>query len=88
MSLKIRFRFDGRCSAHPRYNSETDGQPQHENCAGCESLYVISLYTAIAKRKADTGDGLIVRQAVQREEGCATGAAEALTSGDPAQEAE
>jgi hypothetical protein len=85
MSLKIRFRFDGRCSGHPRYNPVTDGRPQHENCAGCESLYVISLYTAIAKRKADTGDGLVVRHAVQREEECAVGAAGPVLSGDPAE---
>lgn len=45
MSLKIRFRFDGRCGVHPRYNPETDGRPQHKNCAGCESLHVIALYT-------------------------------------------
>lgn len=85
MSLKIRFRFDGRCSVHPRYNPEIDGRPQHKNCAGCESLYVISLYTAIAKKKADTGDGLVVRHAVQREEECAVGAAGPLMSGDPAE---
>jgi hypothetical protein len=42
MSLKIRFRFDGKCSVHPRYNPETDGRPQHRNCQGCESLYVVS----------------------------------------------
>lgn len=71
MSLKIRFRFDGRCSVHSRYNPETDGCPQHKNCEGCESLYVISVYTAIARKKAETGDGLIVRHAVQREEECA-----------------
>lgn len=60
MSLKIRFRFDGKCRAHPRYNPETDGQPQHTSCPGCESLRVIFLYTRIAKRKADTGEGLVV----------------------------
>jgi hypothetical protein len=85
MSLKIRFRFDGRCGVHPRYNPETDGRPQHKNCAGCESLYVISLYTAIARKKADTGDGLVVRHAVQWEEECAVGAAGPLMSGDPAE---
>ncbi len=53
MSLKIRFRFDGRCSVHSRYNPETDGRRQHKNCEG-ESLYVISLY--IVRKKAETGN--------------------------------
>lgn len=60
MSLRIRFRFDGRCTVHPRYNPAKDGRPQDKNCAGCESLYVIFLYTGIAQRKADSGDGLFV----------------------------
>ena len=85
MSLKIRFRFDGRCSVHPRYNPKTDGRPQHKDCEGCESLYVISLYTAIARKKADTGDGLVVRNAVQREEDCGVGSAQPLLSDDPAE---
>jgi hypothetical protein len=41
MSLKIRFRFDGKCSRHPRYNAPRDGQPLDGNCDGCESLYLI-----------------------------------------------
>ena len=61
MSLKIRFRFDGRCNVHPRYNPESDGRPQHKHCDGCESLYVIFLYTSIARRKAESGEGLAVR---------------------------
>jgi hypothetical protein len=85
MSLKIRFHFDGRCSIHPRYNPKTDGRPQHKNCEGCESLYVISLYTAIARKKADTGDGLVVRNAVQREEACGVGSAQPLLSDAPAE---
>ena len=45
MSLKIRFRFDGRCNVHPRYNPESDGRPQHKHCDGCESLLRdLSLY--------------------------------------------
>ena len=68
MSLKIRFRFDGRCNAHPRYNPEDDGRPQHKHCDSCESLYVIFLYTAIARRRAESGEGLIVRHAVRPEE--------------------
>ena len=68
MSLRIRFRFDGRCNAHPRYNPESDGRPQHKHCDGCESLYVIFLYTAIARRKAASGEGLIVRHTVRPEE--------------------
>jgi hypothetical protein len=66
MSLKIRFRFDGRCNVHFRYNPESDGQPQHKHCDGCESLYVIFLYTAIARRKAESGEGLTVRNATTR----------------------
>lgn len=59
MSLKIRFRFDGRCSAHPRYNPEKDGQPQDKHCPGCDALWVIHLYTGIARRKAELGEGII-----------------------------
>jgi hypothetical protein len=60
MSLRIRFRFDGRCSVHPRYNPEKDGGPQHKECHGCESLHVIHLYCGIARKKAETGEGLAV----------------------------
>jgi hypothetical protein len=60
VSLRIRFRFDGRCSVHPRYNPEKDGRPQYKDCSGCESLFVIHLYSGIARRKADAGDGIIV----------------------------
>jgi hypothetical protein len=60
VSLRIRFRFDGRCSVHPRYNPERDGRPQHKDCSGCESLWVIHLYSGIARRKAEAGDGIIV----------------------------
>jgi hypothetical protein len=62
MSLKIRFRFDGRCSVHPRYNPEKDGRPQHEDCPGCDSLWVVYLYSGIARRKAETGEGIFVVQ--------------------------
>lgn len=62
MSLRIRFRFDGQCGIHARYNPETDGQPQNANCQGCDGLYVIHLYTRIARTKAEKGEGLIVRQ--------------------------
>jgi len=68
MSLKIRFRFDGRCNVHPRYNPERDGRPEHKHCDGCESLYVIFLYTAIARRKAESGEGLTVHQPVRPDE--------------------
>jgi hypothetical protein len=60
MSLRVRFRFDGRCRMHPRYNPQQDGSPAHKDCAGCESLYVIFLYSRIARRRAATGDGLVV----------------------------
>jgi len=62
MSLKIRFRFDGKCSVHPRYNPETDGRPQNASCQGCDGLYVIHLYTHIARKKVEKAEGLIVRQ--------------------------
>ena len=60
MSLKIRFRFDGRCGSHPRYNPQTDGAPQDKRCSGCESLYVISLYVGIARKRAMAAEGIIV----------------------------
>ena len=60
MSLKLRFKFDGRCRVHPRYNPERDGQSPHRDCPGCDSLWVIWLYTKIAKRKAENADGILV----------------------------
>lgn len=60
MAFRVRFRFDGRCSVHPRYSPEKDGRPQHKDCPGCESLWVIHLYTGIARRKGESGDGIIV----------------------------
>ena len=68
MSLRIRFRFDGKCSLHPRYNPETDGRPLHKNCPRCESLDLISMYTRIARKKAETGEGLPARRPAQRNE--------------------
>lgn len=62
MSLRIRFRFKGKCGLHPRYNPETDGQPQNASCQGCDALYVIHLYTRIARKKAEKAEGVIVRQ--------------------------
>ena len=60
MSLKIRFRFDGRCGVHPRYNPEKDGRPQHTDCIGCDSLWVVHLYCRIARRKAEAREGIVV----------------------------
>jgi hypothetical protein len=68
MSLKIRFRFDGKCGGHPRYNPIRDGRPQHGNCEGCESLYVIHLYIKIAKRRAEGGKGIVVRTPTDPED--------------------
>jgi hypothetical protein len=71
--------FDGRCTVHPRYNPAKDGRPQNNNCAGCESLYVIFLYTGIAQRKAETGDGLFVlRPAPQADAETNTGGEEPI----------
>jgi hypothetical protein len=61
MSLKIRFRFDGRCTRHPRYDPQRDGRPSDGKCEGCESLYVIHLYTNIAKRRAEDPNLVVVR---------------------------
>ncbi|HSY65414.1 MAG TPA: hypothetical protein VK829_12510 [Terriglobales bacterium] len=68
MSLRIRFRFDGKCSLHSRYDPARDGRPQHSNCEGCESLYVIHLYTKIAKRRAENENGILLRTSSGREE--------------------
>ena len=59
MSLKIRFRFGGRCSVHPRYNPEKDGRPKQKDCPGCDSIWVIFLYTNIAQLKAASGEGIV-----------------------------
>jgi hypothetical protein len=77
VSLRIRFRFDGKCSVHPRYNPEKDGRPQHKACSGCESLWVIHLYSGIARRKAEAGEGILV-----------SGPALQAPPGEPAAEAE
>ena len=68
MSLKVRFRFDGRSSVHPRYDPGRDGRPRHGSCEGCESLYVIHLYVRIAKRRATEGKGIVVRTLTHPEE--------------------
>jgi len=68
MSLKIRFRFDGRCTRHPRYDPRRDGHPSDGKCEGCESLYVIHLYTKIAARRAEDANLIVVRAPSDREE--------------------
>jgi hypothetical protein len=67
MSLKIRFRFDGRCTRHPGYNPKRDGRPSDAKCEGCESLYVIHLYTKIAKRRAEDANLIVVRASTDSE---------------------
>src|SRR5690242_17989977 len=54
MSLKIRFRFDGRCTRHYRYDPTRDGRPSDGKGEGCESLYVIYLYTKSRKEELET----------------------------------
>jgi len=68
MSLKLRFRFDGRCTQHPRYDPKRDGHPSDGKCEGCESLYVIHLYTKIAKRRAEDANLIVVRVPSDRGE--------------------
>ena len=68
MSLKIRFRFDGRCTRHPRYDPKRDGRPSDGTCEGCESLYVIHLYTKIAQNRVDNANLTVVRPSLDREE--------------------
>ena len=68
MSLKIRFRFDGKCGLHPRYDPARDGRPRHGNCEGCESLWVIHLYIRIAKRRAENCNCIVARFANRGDE--------------------
>ena len=68
MSLRIRFRFDGKCGLHPRYDPARDGRPQHGNCEGCESLYVIYLYVRIAKRRVENCNSIMARLAGRGEQ--------------------
>jgi hypothetical protein len=68
MSLKVRFRFDGRCTRHPCYDPKRDGHPSDGKCEGCESLYVIHLYTKIAKRRAENTNLIVARASGDREE--------------------
>jgi hypothetical protein len=72
MSLRIRFRFDGKCSLHPRYNPARDGQPEHSKCEGCESLYVIDQYVRIARRRAANPSGLVASRASGRDKASAS----------------
>ena len=67
MSLKIRFRFEGRCARHPRYNPTRDGRPYDGKCEGCEALYAIQLYTRIAKRRAADPNLVVVGTSAVRE---------------------
>jgi hypothetical protein len=55
--LRIRFKFDGKCSNHTRYNPEKDGRPslstKNADCETCEALWVVYLYIVkIGARKA------------------------------------
>jgi hypothetical protein len=68
MSLKIRFRFDGRCSRHPRYDPRRDGRTSDGKCEGCESLYVIHLYVKIAKRRTESANLVVVRSPTDHED--------------------
>jgi hypothetical protein len=68
MSLKIRFRFDGRSTRHPRYKPKRDGRPPDGKCEGCESLYVIHLYTKIAQRRAEDANLIVVRASSDHDE--------------------
>jgi hypothetical protein len=81
MSLKIRFRFDGRCTRHPRYDPKRDGRPSDGKCEGCESLYVIHLYIKIAKRRAEDANLIVVRASIDREEQQATDAQTSSATG-------
>ena len=67
MSLRIRFRFDGRCTRHPRYDPKRDGRPSDGKCEGFDSLYVIYLYTVIAKRRAEDSNLVVVRASTDRD---------------------
>ena len=82
MSLKVRFRFDGRCTRHPRYDPKRDGRAPDGKCEGCESLYVIHLYTKIAKRRAEDANLIVVRASSDREEHKADDVQTSSQSGD------
>jgi hypothetical protein len=45
-----------------------DGRAPDGKCEGCESLYVIHLYTKIAKRRAEDANLIMVRVSSDREE--------------------
>jgi hypothetical protein len=72
--LKLSFHFVGKCRIHPVYNPREDGRSTDTHCAGCESLYVISLYTRIAERKAREGEGIELRLNTHPEPGLNTAA--------------
>lgn len=68
MSLKIRFRFDGKCLRHTRYNPKRDRRPPDGNCEGCESLNVIYLYTKITQKRAQNSASIRAQVSIGREE--------------------
>ena len=65
MSLKVRFHLDGRCTRHPRYDPKRHGRPSDGKCEGCESLYVIHLYTKIARKRVDNANLSVVRASLE-----------------------
>jgi hypothetical protein len=54
---------------HPRYNPKRDGRPQDGKCEGCESLYVIHLYTRIANRRAESTNLIMMRRELVERNG-------------------
>ncbi len=82
MSLKIRFRFDGRCTRYPRYDPKREGRPADGKCEGCESLHVIHLYTKIAKRRAEDANLIVVRVPADHEDHKASDVESGSETGD------
>ncbi len=68
MSLRVCFRLDGECIVHPCYDPTRNGRPEHGKCQGCDSVYVIHLYTKVANRRAENQNGILVRTSSGREE--------------------
>jgi hypothetical protein len=67
MSLKIRFRFDGRCTRHHRYNPSAMDIHLTGSVKDV-SLCTSFLYTRIAKRRAYDANLIVVRASSDRDE--------------------
>lgn len=67
MSLKMRFRFDGRCTRHPRYNPPTMGAHITGRANNVSRSTSFHLYIKIAERRAEDPKFIVAGASADRE---------------------